>query len=195
MTEQHCTTALLVCDVQAGITRDFPFTRPVVPVLATAIPAARRAGVKILYIRSGLRSNAADVHPNNPLFQQFHAMGTIFHEDSSDTHVDEALGIDPLDVVVVKRRTSAFAATDLDLVLSSNRIERAVVCGVATSAVVTATVYAASDLDYAVTVLSDACADQDPELHELLTTRLFPARGVEVKTTHRWLDTLTATGL
>ncbi|MGF6881295.1 nicotinamidase-related amidase [Nocardia sp. GAS34] len=192
MTEQHCTTALLVCDVQTGITRDFPFARPVIPVLATAVPAARRAGVKIVYVRAGLRSNAADVHPNNLLFQQFHALGTTFHENSSDTHIDGDLDIDPSDIVVLKRRTNAFAATDLDLVLRSNRIERTVICGVATSAVVTATVYAASDLDYAVTVLADACADQDPELHEVLTTRLFPARGVEVTTTHRWLTALTA---
>ncbi|MDV8020094.1 isochorismatase family cysteine hydrolase [Rhodococcus sp. IEGM 1330] len=180
-------TALIVGDVQTGIIREFRFARPVVSVLAQTIPMARRAGVHIVYLRAGLRPNGTDVHPNNAVMQQFHAMADVFHETSDDTWIDDALTVDPADSVVLKRRASGFAGTDLDLVLRSQRIDRVAICGVASSAVVAATVYAAADLDYEVSVLSDACADPDPAAHQFLMETLFPARGVAVSTAGEWL--------
>ncbi|SNT49414.1 cysteine hydrolase family protein [Rhodococcoides kyotonense] len=183
-------TALIVGDVQTGIVREFPFARPVVPILADAIPRARRAGVHIVYLRAGLRPNATDVHPNNTVMQGFHSMGEVFHDTSDDTWIDNALTVDPSDSVVLKRRASGFAATDLDLVLRSQRIDHIVVCGVASSAVVAATVYAAADLDYVVTVLSDACADPDTAVHQFLMDTLFPARGITVLTAEEWVRSI-----
>ncbi|MGV8873750.1 MAG: cysteine hydrolase family protein [Rhodococcus sp. (in: high G+C Gram-positive bacteria)] len=183
-------TALIIGDVQSGITQNFPFAAPVVPVLETVVPAARHAGAHIVHLRAGLRPNGSDVHPNNALFRQFHGMGELFHETSDATLTDSRLALDPQDSVVLKRRTSGFASTDLDLVLRSNDIDEVVVCGVATSAVVAATVFAASDLDYRVAVLSDACADAEEEVHEFLMTRLFPARGVAVYSSSEWLALL-----
>ncbi|MEU0502398.1 isochorismatase family cysteine hydrolase [Nocardia sp. NPDC005998] len=190
MSTDNVTTALIVCDVQTGIIDNFAFARPVVPILAAAIPAARSLGVRIIYLRAALRANGSDVHPNNTLFQQFHEMGTVFHENSDETHINEQFEIYDTDIIVLKRRTSGFAATDLDLILRSNDIDHLVLCGVATSAVVAATVYAASDLDYRISVLSDACADQDPDVHEFLTRGVFPGRGVQVLTTDDWLAAL-----
>ncbi|MCZ4551479.1 cysteine hydrolase family protein [Gordonia rubripertincta] len=183
-------TALIVGDVQAGILREFAFARPVVPTLADAVPRARRAGVHIVFLRAGLRPNATDVHPNNTVMQHFHSMGEVFHDTSKDTLIDAALTVEDGDSVVLKRRASGFAATDLDLVLRSQHIDNVVVCGVASSAVVTATVYAAADLDYKVTVLADACADPDPEVHRFLMDTLFPARGIAVLSTDDWLKGL-----
>lgn len=194
MTENARRTALIVGDVQTGITREFPFAQSVVPILVEAIPEARRAGVHIVFLRAGLRSNANDVHPNNALFQKFHALGELFHETSADTWIDDTLEVDPVDSVVLKRRTSGFAATDLDLVLRSQHVTTVVICGVASSAVVAATAYAASDLDYHVTVLSDACADADVGAHRFLMETLFPSRGISVRTTQDWLNTLTNIG-
>jgi nicotinamidase-related amidase len=183
-------TALIVADVQTGIVRDFPFARPVLPVLTAALPVARAHGVHVVFLRAGLRSNGNDVHPDNTLFRQFHSMGTTFHDDCDDTQPEPALRPQPEDSVVLKRRTSGFAHTDLDVVLRSLGIRNLVVTGVATSAVVAATVYAASDLDYSMTVLSDACADADPNLHDFLVSTLFPARGVVVSSTDDWLSSL-----
>jgi nicotinamidase-related amidase len=45
-------------------------------------------------------------------------------------------------------------------------------------------------LDYRVTVLSDACADPDPDLHDTLVTKVLNRRG-DVITTSEWTDTLT----
>jgi nicotinamidase-related amidase len=54
---------------------------------------------------------------------------------------------EPGDVIVTKRRTSAFAGTDLDMVLRSN--------SVATSVMVAVTVYDAADRDFRVRVTRD----------------------------------------
>lgn len=71
------------------------------------------------------------------------------------------------DIVITKRRYSAFYGTDLDLVLSNNGIEELLVCGVSTNACVESTVRAAYDRDYRVTVIGDCTAAASrPDLHE-----------------------------
>jgi nicotinamidase-related amidase len=49
-----------------------------------------------------------------------------------------------------------------------------VLCGIATSGVVLSTLRAAADLDFELTVLHDACVDGDPEVHRVLTEKVFP---------------------
>ncbi|GGU63146.1 hypothetical protein GCM10010274_59820 [Streptomyces lavendofoliae] len=77
-------------------------------------------------------------------------------------------------MVVVKRRASAFSGSDLDVVLRARGIDHLVLTGIATSAVVLYTLCQANDLDFGLTVLSDACLDTDPEIHRVLVERLFP---------------------
>jgi nicotinamidase-related amidase len=83
---------------------------------------------------------------------------------------------------VLKRRTSAFAGTDLDLVLRARGIDALALAGVATSAMVAATLYDAADRGYRLTVLRDGCADHDPAVHEFLIENVFRARGAEILT-------------
>ena len=46
----------------------------------------------------------------------------------------------------------------------------------------------AADLDYGLTVLADACLDADPEVHRVLTEKVFP-RQAEVTTIDAWSTT------
>jgi len=46
--------------------------------------------------------------------------------------------------------------------------------GLSTSGVVLSTLREAADKDYRISVLSDCCADPDPEVHQLLLTKIFP---------------------
>ena len=48
-----------------------------------------------------------------------------------------------------------------------------------------ATLRQAADLDYQLIVLADACLDADPEVHQVLTEKVFP-RQAEVSTVARW---------
>ncbi|ANY06330.1 cysteine hydrolase family protein [Pseudonocardia sp. HH130630-07] len=180
------TTALLVGDLQTGLVRDHPFVAGVVPTAVTAVGRARAAGLPVVFVRTALRANRADLPGRNPVLTAFFESGDALHEGGAATEVDPRLAVRPEDVVVVKRRTGAFAGTDLDLVLRARGVRHLVVTGVATGAMVAATVYAASDLDYGLTVLHDACADDDPARHAAFTTSIFPSRGVTVLGTGDW---------
>jgi nicotinamidase-related amidase len=61
-----------------------------------------------------------------------------------------------------------------------------VLCGISTSGVVLSTTKEAADKDYKLTVLSDLCFDSDPEVHAILTKKLFP-RQATVQTSGEWM--------
>lgn len=175
-------SALIVGDLQLGIVDNYPFAKAVVPAVTELLPRARAAGVLVIFVRTAFRANGADV-PGEP-FASFYRAGEHFHEGSHGTEV--ALDVSAEDVVVLKRRTSAFAGTDLDLVLRARGIGALALTGVATSAMVAATLYDASDRGYALTVLRDGCADHDPAVHDFLVDNVFRARGASILTCAEW---------
>ncbi|WP_405164955.1 cysteine hydrolase [Nocardia sp. NBC_01499] len=178
------TTALIVGDVQRGITGGYPFTREVVEPLTELLPRARAAGVLVVFVHFAFRPNGADLPSGNALFRSFYEAGDAFHEKSAGVEID--LPVAAQDVVVLKRRASAFAGTDLDLVLRARGVDTLAVAGVATSAMVAATCYDAADRDYRVTVLRDGCADGDPAMHDFFMDAVFPSRGFEVVPCASW---------
>ena len=87
--------------------------------------------------------------------------------------------------MVTKRRVSAFAGSDLDVLLRGLGAGTLVLSGIATSGVVLSTLRQAADLDYRLVVLADACLDADPEVHRVLTGKVFP-RHADVLTVAEW---------
>ena len=92
-------------------------------------------------------------------------------------------------MVVTKRRVSAFTGSDLEVVLRSGEVDSLVLTGIATSGVVLSTLRQAADLDYRLTVLADGCLDADPEVHRVLTEKLFP-RQADVLAIADWTASL-----
>ncbi|MGI5489986.1 cysteine hydrolase family protein [Microtetraspora malaysiensis] len=178
------TTALIIGDVQRGITGNYPFARQVLPPLTELLPRARAAGALVVFVHFAFRGNGADLPPDNALYRSFYDAGDAFHEGTAGTEID--LPVADEDVVVLKRRASAFAGTDLDLVLRARGVDTLVIAGVATSAMVTATCYDAADRGYHVTVLRDGCADGDPAMHDFFMDTVFPSRGFEVVPCAGW---------
>ncbi|MFC9999449.1 cysteine hydrolase family protein [Nocardia sp. NPDC127526] len=178
------TTALIIGDVQVGITDGYPFAKSVVPPLADLLPRARAAGVRVVFVRFAMRGNGTDLPPGNAMFKSFFESGDGFHEGSAGTEI--ALPVADEDIVVVKRRASAFAGTDLDLVLRAGGVDTLAIAGVATSAMVAATCYDAADRGYGVTVLRDGCADGDTAVHDFFMDAVFPSRGHEVVACAEW---------
>jgi nicotinamidase-related amidase len=88
--------------------------------------------------------------------------------------------------VVTKKRVSAFAGSDLQVVLRAQGIEELILTGIATSGVVLSTLRAAADMDYRLTVIADCCADRDDEVHRVLTTKVFP-RQADVVSADEWI--------
>jgi nicotinamidase-related amidase len=178
------TTALIIGDIQRGITGAYPFARQVVAPLTDLLPRARSAGVLVVFVRIAFRVNRADLPSGNALFETFFEAADIFHEGAAGTEID--LPVQAEDVLVLKRRASAFAGTDLDLVLRARAVDSIAVAGVATSAMVAATCYDAADRGYRVTVLRDGCADGDPSVHDFFMDKVFPGRAFEVVPCAGW---------
>jgi nicotinamidase-related amidase len=181
-------SALLVMDVQSAIVERFP-DAAVLDRAAAAVAAARAAGVPVIYVRVAFRPGHPEVSPRNKAFSAVRERGGLAGDDAMAIH--PAVAPEPHEVVVTKRRVSAFAGSDLDVVLRAGAIEELVLCGIATSGVVLSTLRAAADLDYRLTVLRDACADGDAEVHRVLMDKVFP-RQAEVVDVAEWAGALSA---
>jgi nicotinamidase-related amidase len=182
-------TALLVMDVQPAIVErvDDP---GLLDRLARAITAARTAGIRVIYVRVGFRAGYPEVSPRNLSFAAIRGSGRLVDGDAAGD-IDPAVAPQPGDVVVTKRRVSAFAGSDLEVILRAGRTEQLVLSGIATSGVVLSTLRAAADMDFGLTVLSDGCADGDAEVHRVLLEKVFP-RQADVVGVGEWVERISA---
>jgi nicotinamidase-related amidase len=180
------TTALLVMDMQNGIVERFgdAVLRPA----GRAIAAARDAALPVIYVRVAFRAGHPEVSARNRTFRAVRDAGGMAQDDEA-TAIHPAIAPEGGDVVVVKRRVSAFAASDLDVVVRAGGIADLVLCGIATSGVVLSTLRQAADMDYGLTVLRDACADADDEVHRVLLDKVFP-RQADVVDVAEWIASL-----
>ena len=153
--------------------------------IGRAVDGARARGIPVVYVRVAFRPGGADVSAANKAFSAL-AGRTDMGVDDPGTRIHPAVAPGPDDVVVVKKRVSAFTGSDLEVVLRSLGVSRLVLCGISTSGVVLSTLRQAADLDYGITVLRDGCADGDPEVHRVLLDKVFP-RQADVMTTEEWV--------
>ena len=186
-------TALLVMDVQQRIADRFADAGDVKGYLGRvgrAIEAARGSGVPVIYVVVGFRPGYPEVSPRNRTFSALAGAGG-FSADDEGSRIHPDVAAQAGDLVVTKRRVSAFAGSDLDVVLRSLDVHSLVLTGIATSGVVLSTLRQAADLDFQLTVLADACLDPDEEVHRVLTEKVFP-RQAEIHTVDEWVNHLSA---
>ncbi|BBA97015.1 putative isochorismatase [Actinacidiphila reveromycinica] len=177
--------ALLVMDVQRTIVERYA-DASYVTALADTVRAARAAGVPVVYVVVDFRPGYPEISPRNKMFGGLPARSAGARPDNG---VHPGVAPQEGDPVVVKRRVSAFAGSDLELLLRAMEVDHLVLSGIATSGVVLSTLRQAADLDYRVTVLSDRCVDADPLVHDVLLTRVFPTQA-EVTPADSWQRTL-----
>jgi nicotinamidase-related amidase len=167
-------SAILSMDVQAGIVSVYVKDEGFIPRVAGVIEQARRAGLTIIHVKVGFRPNVPEASPRNRFLSGVKASPRhhqFFQGESGAIH--PALTPAGTDLVVTKTRVSAFAGTDLDLLLRAHDIETLVMFGIATSGVVLSTLLVAFDADYDLMVIKDCCADVEPELHQTLLEKHF----------------------
>ena len=175
------TTALLVMDFQTAVVEMVPTEKePLLARTTSLIETVRKAGMKVIYVVVGFRAGYPEVSARNQSFGPIRESGR-FTEGSAGTEVHTAVAPKPGDVVVTKHRVSAFAGTDLDMILRANGIETLVLAGIATSGVVLSTIRHAADADYKLVVIEDCCADRDSEVHRVLTEKVFVRQATVVK--------------
>lgn len=179
------TRALLAMDFQNGIAGEFTGTG-VLEKAAQAVEAARSAGIPVVWVRVSFRPGFPEVPAEGSQFSALRGRGEALEQDKEGTQILEQLAPRPEEPVVLKRRVSAFTGSDLDVVLRATGATELVLAGIATSGVVLSTTRQAADLDFSLTVLSDACADRDEEVHRVLMEKVL-AHQATVVTTEEWV--------
>lgn len=189
MTSKLGNTALLVMDLQNGIVSRFADKPEALLPFRQAIEAARSHGIQIIYVRVAFREGYPEVSPNNKSFSAVTQRLGGMAESEEATQIHSSVKPQPGDVLVTKRRFSAFTGSDLEVILRARGISTLVLTGISTSGVVLSTLREAADKDFVLRVLSDACLDADPELHNVLLEKVFP-RQADVMTAGAWIESL-----
>ncbi|MCU9613434.1 cysteine hydrolase [Caldibacillus lycopersici] len=187
MQDQSKNAALLVMDMQNGIVSHYA-EDVVFPPVQKALAHAREHHIPVIFIRVGFSEGYPEVSPQNKVFSSIAKIGGMTTSDES-TQIHAAVKPEANEPIVTKYRFSAFAGSTLETILRSRQIDTLILCGIATSGVVLSTVREAFDKDFSLTVLKDACFDQDPEVHRVLTEKVFPKQA-NVVTVDAWCDIL-----
>lgn len=168
--------ALLAMDLQNGIVSSIADADALLARVADAIALVRDRSGHVGYVRVAFTDADIDRFPPHS------AMGRMLtperraamHADAPGTAIDERIAPQPDDIAVRKTRVGAFSTTDLGDQLRDRQVTTLILAGIATSGVVLSTVRDAADHDYRIVVLADGCADRDPEVHAVLTEKVFP---------------------
>lgn len=185
--------ALIVVDVQNdfchpdGVSamkgHDVGAAVEMVPRLQNLVHEARQAGVLVVFIQTthdeivdsevwNTRMGDIDTAPYQPNCR-------------TGTWGAEFYGVSPQagDPVVIKHRYSAFAGTDLDMVLRTARVDSLLFTGVATNVCVESTLREGLFRDYNVTLVEDCCAAYETALHESTVKNVAGSFGAVLSST------------
>jgi len=176
-------TAMIVVDMQndfgtkggmfdrAGV--DITLIQKVVEPISRVLESARRAGMKIIYLKMGFRPDLSDAGPadspnrlktshlgfGDTMRAPNGTEGRILIRDTWNTEIVDGLTPQPGDIVLYKTRFSGFYQTGLDNILKTVNARYLVVTGCTTSVCVESTVRDAMFRDYSCLLLDDCMAE------------------------------------
>ena len=156
---------------QAGV--DISEIRAMIPAMAGLINVARRAGMKIVFLKMAFRADLSDAglpdSPNwlkhVPLKAGEHVVAPtgvasrVLVRDTWNTDIVDELRPSSEDLVLYKHRFSGFFETELDSILRSSGIETLLFVGATTSVCVESTVRDAMFRDFHCLVVEDCVAE------------------------------------
>ncbi len=156
---------------QAGL--EIGRLRAPIPAISRLLDSARAQGLLVVHTREGHRPDLSDLHESKrrraeqagaPIGARGPLGRLLVRGEYGHDLIDE---LRPLagEPVIDKPGYSAFAYTDLDLLLRRRGIGHLVLCGVTTEVCVSSTLRAGVELGYACTLVSDACGSPSAELH------------------------------
>lgn len=175
--------AILAMDFQSSILGFLPDPTSLLTGVGQSIAALRSTGGTVGFVRVGFTDAEVSAFPPYSIMgERIRAAGVKMHADAPTTAVHTLLAPQAGDIVVRKTRVGAFSTTELHAKLLSAGIDTLVLAGVHTSGAVLSTVREAHDLDYRLIVLSDGCADPEPEVHAFLVGRIFPKQATVMTT-------------
>jgi len=173
-------TAILTLDLQKGILAMGNNSQSVIPNASKLVAFTRKKNYQLIHVGLGFSEGHPEV-PNldTPFLKA--KQNDLFVKGSPSAEFHSAIA-QPGDLIIYKQRIGAFSENHLNLTLRARGIADLVLFGISTSGIVLATVTRAFDLDFKLTIISDACFDADAETHRVLTEKIFPKRGTVTTT-------------
>jgi len=178
--------ALLVMDMQSSILGLLSDTKKLISDTAQVIKIARDKKIPVIYVVVGFRQGMPEISKNNKSF-------SVIKQNMAHVDMKEWMAIHPdlspqeQDIIVVKKRFSAFTGSDLEVLLRGLEVEHLILTGISTSGVVLSTLREAADKDYKLSIIRDCCADGDEEVHRVLMDKVFP-RQAEIISLDQWIS-------
>jgi ureidoacrylate peracid hydrolase len=177
-------TALVVVDMQNAFCSkggmfdvmgrlDESRVQPVVRNIKRVIISARKAGLKIVYLRMGYRPDLVNAGgPESPNYWKERSLADAYKnpelrnrilvEGSHDWEIIEDLKPLPEDIIVNKNRYSGFPNTGLDSILKTHQLKYLIFSGLFTNVCVESTLRDAYFQEYFPLLLSDCCGNIGP---------------------------------
>ena len=177
-------TALLAMDFQNDIVhengafKDFGFPamvkqNDVLAKSARLLDAARRSGVKLIYVSVKFRPGYPERPANGGLWEAL-IQANALTEGTWGAEIHESVAPQDGEPSVAKRAVSAFYGSDLAALLATGGVDTLLLCGVATNFVVEGTAREAMDRGYNVVIVGDCCAAASQEAHDAALNTTLP---------------------
>ncbi len=168
-------TALFVIDIQhdfcapdgfsGRVGSDMSTMEPAIDATLKIIPAARNAGLKLVFMRVVTRDETDPAVLKRLMDRRGRAGGQALCRAGTLGADYYRVKPEPGDIEIEKIRFDSFIETDLDEQLRAAGIDTIIVTGVSTDCCVDSTSRSAFQRDYDVFVVADACAAGSPHLH------------------------------
>ncbi len=152
---------------------DISGVQKIIAPIARVLASARRAGVKVIYVKMGVRPDLSDLGAPDSVNRTRHLMmgvgqtirapdgseSRILVRDTWNTEIVGELTPQAGDIVIYKTRYSGFYQTELDATLKRLGIKHLIVTGCTTSVCVESTVRDAMFRDYSCVLLGDCMGE------------------------------------
>ena len=132
-----------------------------IPNLQRLIATCRQVGVEVIHSRI-----ATLTRDGRDTTRRYKALGVSTTPDAKEAEILPEVAPQGDEIVLSKLTSSVFNSTTLDSVLHNIGIQNLIVVGLATDGCVESTVRSATEKDYSVILVEDACGTIAPQLHE-----------------------------
>lgn len=183
-------TAVVSIDLQNQLTKIVLKDQAMLDRVAKVFAGARRAGVPVVHVRVAFLPGYPEIGPNsNSHEKRIKSGGTHIVDGTPEAEIHPKVAPKAGEIVITKRRQGPFAGTDLDPMLRGWGKDTVVLMGIGTSGAILNAVKDGGNRNFQMVVLSDCCCDTDPEVHKMLTEKVF-RQNAEVMTSAEFLAAL-----
>ena len=189
-------TALFVIDMQRDFCEksgyadqmglDYQKLRRPIENIQKLLQWARKKGVFVIHTREGHRADLSDLseikkmrtHGLQSEIGSIGPMGRLMIRGEYGHDIIDELKPIQDEPIIDKAGYSAFAHTDLALILNNHCIKNLIITGVTTEVCVSSTLRQATDLGFHCITVEDACASADDELHQAALAMIKVENGI-----------------